>query len=78
MEDLLHLPRWKKKPVYTKGNVGKDTKKDEKKNFLKFTKISKTQIAKTYLAKITSAVWHFNNPYLGNDLENFYLKEGCP
>ena len=67
----------KKNPVYTKVNVGKDTKKHEK-IFLKFAKISKSQIAKTYLAKITSALWDFNNPYLENDLENFHLEEGCP
>ena len=38
-----------KKPVYTRGNVLKDTKKHELRK--KFPKISKTQIAKTYLAK---------------------------
>ena len=40
MEDLLHLSKWKK-PVYTNGNVGKDTKKHElrKKNFRKIQKL---------------------------------------
>ena len=52
--------------------------KSMKKIFLKFAKISKSQIAKTYLAKITSALWDFNNPYLENDLENFHLEEGYP
>ena len=37
MEDVLHLSKWKKKPVYTWGNVRKDTKKHELcgKNFRK-------------------------------------------
>ena len=37
--------KMEKKPVYTRGNVRKDTKKHELRK--KFLKISKTQIAKT-------------------------------
>ena len=50
-----------KNPDYTRGNVRKDKKKHELRK--KFTKISKTQIAKTYLAKhiicgtLTILIW---------------------
>ena len=77
MEDLLHLPRWKK-TLFTLKWMWEKIQKSMKKIFLKFAKISKSQIAKTYLTKITSALWDFNNPYLENDLENFHLEEGCP
>ena len=58
MEDLLHLPRCKKKPVYTKGNVGKDTKKHEKKH-LKKLKLQKLISLKLHqlCGTLTILIW---------------------
>ena len=49
----------------------KDTKKQKLRK--RFPKISKTHIAKTYLAKLTLSLRDFNNPYLENDLEDLHL-----
>ena len=54
--------KMRKRPVYAKENVRKDKKKHELWN--KFPKISKTPIAKTYLAKLAYSLRDFNNPYL--------------
>ena len=39
----------------------------------KYPKISKTQIAKTHLSKLTLSLHELNNPYLEIDLENLHL-----
>ena len=61
----------KKKSVYTKGSVWKDTRKHELQK--KFPKISKTEIAETYLSKLTSYLRDFKNPYLEDDLANLHV-----
>ena len=61
----------KKKSVYTKGSVWKDTRKHELQK--KFLKISKTEIAETYLSKLTSYLRDFKNPYLEDDLANLHV-----
>ena len=54
-----------KKPVHTRGNVRKDTKKHEiAKTYLKLQKL---------ISLNTSSLRDFNNPYLEDDLANLRL-----